>query len=139
MKKTLYNVLVCALVGATMTSCAVFKNYKREKVVGEIRTDGIYGDAQSGDSLGLGDLSWRELFTDPTLQRLIEKALAQNTDVRNTDLQIQQVEYSLKASRLAFIPSISFSANGSISKTYDPYDRADLRDAFARNTKTYGA
>lgn len=139
MKKTLYNVLVCALVGVTMTSCAVFKNYKREKVVGEVRTDGIYGDAQSGDSLGLGDLSWRELFTDPTLQTLIEKALAQNTDVRNTDLQIQQVEYSLKASRLAFIPSISFSANGAISKTYDPYNRNSLRDAFAGNTKTYGA
>ena len=139
MKKTLYNVLVCALVGATMTSCAVFKNYKREKVVGEIRTDGIYGDAQSGDSLGLGDLSWRELFTDPTLQTLIEKALAQNTDVRNTDLQIQQVEYAMKASRLAFIPSITFSANGSISKTYDPYNRNSLRGNFDGNTKTYGA
>ena len=139
MKKTLYNVFVCALMGATMTSCAVFKNYHREKVVGDVQTDGIYGDAQSGDSLGLGDLSWRELFTDPTLQALIEKALAQNTDVRNTDLQIQQVEYALKASKLAFVPSISFSANGSISKTYDPYDRNSLRDAFAGNTKTYGA
>jgi len=139
MKKTLYNVLVCVLVGAAMTSCAVFKSYDRDKVVGEVRTDGIYGNAQSGDSLGLGDLSWRELFTDPTLQTLIEKALAQNTDVRNTDLQIQQVEYALKASRLAFIPSITFSANGSISKTYDPYNRNSLRENFDGNTKTYGA
>lgn len=139
MKKTLYNVLVCVLVGAAMTSCAVFKSYDRDKVVGEVRTDGIYGNAQSGDSLGLGDLSWRELFTDPTLQTLIEKALAQNTDVRNTDLQIQQVEYALKASRLAFIPSITFSANGSISKTYDPYNRNSLRGNFDDNTKTYGA
>lgn len=139
MKKTLYNVLVCVLVGAAMTSCAVFKSYDRDKVVGEVRTDGIYGNAQSGDSLGLGDLSWRELFTDPTLQTLIEKALAQNTDVRNTDLQIQQVEYALKASRLAFIPSITFSANGSISKTYDPYNRNSLRGNFDGNTKTYGA
>lgn len=139
MKKTLYNVIVCALLGSAMTSCAVFKNYHREKVVGEVQTDGIYGDAQSGDSLGLGDLSWRELFTDPTLQTLIEKALAQNTDVRNTDLQIQQVQYALKASKLAFIPSISFSANGAISKTYDPYNRDEYRYAFDDNTKTYGA
>lgn len=139
MKKTLYNVIVCALLGSAMTSCAVFKNYNREKVVGEVQTDGIYGDAQSGDSLGLGDLSWRELFTDPTLQTLIEKALVQNTDVRNTDLQIQQVQYALKASKLAFIPSISFSANGAISKTYDPYNRSEYRDAIAENTKTYGA
>lgn len=139
MKKTLYNVIVCALAGLTMTSCAVFKNYHREKVVGEVQTDGIYGDAQSGDSLGLGDLSWRELFTDPTLQTLIEKALAQNTDVRNTDLQIQEVQYALKASKMAFIPSISFSANGSITKAYDPYNRAEYRDAFTDNTKIYGA
>ncbi len=139
MKKTLYIVIVCALLGSAMTSCAVFKNYNREKVVGEVQTDGIYGDAQSGDSLGLGDLSWRELFTDPTLQTLIEKALAQNTDVRNTDLQIQEVQYALKASKMAFIPSISFSANGSITKAYDPYNRAEYRDAFTDNTKIYGA
>ena len=139
MKRILYNVIVCALLGLTMTSCAVFKNYNREKVVGEVQTDGIYGDAQSGDSLGLGDLSWRELFTDPTLQTLIEKALAQNTDLRNTDLQIQEVQYALKASKMAFIPSISFSANGSITKAYDPYNRAEYRDAFTDNTKIYGA
>jgi len=139
MKRILYNVIVCALLGLTMTSCAVFKNYHREKVVGEVQTDGIYGDAQSGDSLGLGDLSWRELFTDPTLQTLIEKALAQNTDLRNTDLQIQEVQYALKASKMAFIPSISFSANGSITKAYDPYNRAEYRDAFTDNTKIYGA
>ena len=139
MKKTLYNVIVCALLGSAMTSCAVFKNYHREKVVGEVQTDGIYGDAQSGDSLGLGDLSWRELFTDPTLQTLIEKALAQNTDVRNTDLQIQEVQYALKASKMAFIPSITFSANGSITKAYDPYNRAEYRNTFTDNTKIYGA
>ena len=139
MKKTLYNVIACALIGAAMTSCAVFRNYDREKVAGEVSTAEIYGDALSGDSLGLGDLSWRELFTDPTLQALIEKALRQNVNMRNTDLQIQEVEYALKASRLAFVPSITFSANGAINKVYDPYDRNSLRGAFDGNTKTYGA
>lgn len=117
-----------------LTSCGVLKTYERPA---DIRTDGIYGDAQSGDSLGFGDLKWRELFTDPTLQALIEKALAQNTNILNTDLQLQEVEYALKASKLAFAPSIYFTPSGTISKLYDPYGRDQYSAMTSGNSKTY--
>ncbi|MDE6634641.1 MAG: TolC family protein, partial [Bacteroidaceae bacterium] len=52
-----------------LTSCGVYKNYERPN---DIKVDGIYGSAQSGDSLGFGDLNWRTVFTDPKLQALIE-------------------------------------------------------------------
>ena len=118
------NIIILSLAALTLTGCGVTKTYNREKVAQPIETENLYGDAQSGDSLGLGDLKWRELFTDPTLQALIERVLAQNTDMKNADLSIQQVEYALKAAKLAFAPSISLSANGSVSKMWDPYDRA---------------
>ena len=118
------NIIILSLAALTLTGCGVTKTYNREKVAQPIETENLYGDAQSGDSLGLGDLKWRELFTDPTLQALIERVLAQNTNMKNADLSIQQVEYALKAAKLAFAPSIALTANGSVSKMWDPYDRA---------------
>lgn len=126
--------IIIALAAASLSSCGVLKNYERPA---DIHTDGIYGDAQSGDSLGMGDLKWREIFTDPTLQALIEKALSQNTNMQNTDLQLQEVQYALKASKLAFIPSIYFSPNGNVSKLWDPSGRDQYSVMTSGNNKTY--
>ena len=117
-----------------LSSCGVLKNYERPTDIQE----GIYGDVESGDSLGLGDPKWRELFTDQTLQTLIDKALTQNTNIINTDLQLQEVEYALKASKLAFVPSIYFNPSGTITKLYDPYNRAKYSAMTDGNSKTYG-
>lgn len=121
----------CMLV----SSCGVYKNYERPT---DIVTDGIYGRALSGDSLGLGDLSWRQVFTDPLLQALIEKGLAQNADIRQADLRIQEAENNLKAAKLAFFPSIAFAPQGTISGVWDPQDRAQYQNIFGGGAnKTY--
>jgi len=123
-----------ALTALIMSSCGVLKDYERPN---DITTDGIYGNALSGDSLGLGDLKWKEIFTDPQLQNLIEKALRQNTNMQNTDLQIQEVEYALKASKIAFAPSIYFNPNGAITKLWDPKSRDQYSAMTSGNSKTY--
>lgn len=117
------NIIILTLAALSLTGCGVMKSYNRDKVAQPIEIEDIYGDAQSGDSLGMGDMKWRELFTDPTLQTLIEKVLAQNTNIKNADLALQQVEHALKAAKWAFAPSIALTANGNISKMWDPYER----------------
>ena len=97
------NILKAALAAALLSSCSLFKNYERPA---DINTDGIYGDAQSGGEQGLGDIRWREIFTDPQLQALIEKGLANNTDMKNADLKIQEVQYALQCAKLAYFPNI---------------------------------
>lgn len=118
------NIIILCLAALSLTGCGVLKSYNREKVTQPVDMETLYGDALSGDSLGLGDLKWRELFTDPTLQELIERVLTQNTNIKNADLTVQQVNYALKAAKWAYVPSISLSGNGSISKMWDPYERA---------------
>lgn len=118
-KASLWGGLVGALL---LSSCSLFKNYERPA---DINTDGIYGDAQSAGEQSLGDIQWREFFTDPQLQALIEKGLTNNTDMKNADLKIQEVQYALKCAKLAYFPNIYFNPSGTISKTWDPYDRND--------------
>ena len=118
------------LVGAMLlSSCQLYKNYERPS---DIITDGIYGDMQTAGDNSLGDLGWRDIFTDPKLQALIEKGISQNTDMKNADLRIKEADYALKCAKLAYIPSFYFKPSGTVSKTWDPWDRNDYAAA-----KTY--
>ncbi len=112
-----------------MSSCQLYKNYERPS---DIITDGIYGDMQTAGDNSLGDLGWRDIFTDPKLQALIEKGIRQNTDMKNADLRIKEADYALKCAKLAYIPSFYFKPSGTVSKTWDPWDRNDYAAA-----KTY--
>ena len=115
-------IISIAMTTLLLSSCGLFKNYERPA---DINTDGIYGNAQSGGEQSLGDISWREIFTDPQLQALIEKGLTNNTDMKNADLKIQEVQYALKCAKLAYFPNIYFNPSGTINKPWDPYGRND--------------
>lgn len=96
-----------------VTSCGVYRNYDRPS---DLQTDGLYGNAQVGNSeQSLGAKAWREFFTDPQLQSLIERGLAQSVSTRQLDLQIQEAQEYLKCSKLAYIPSLAIAPQGQLS------------------------
>jgi NodT family efflux transporter outer membrane factor (OMF) lipoprotein len=110
MKKQLF---ILAIAATSLTSCGVMRNYERPT---DIRTDGLYGSAQVGNSeQGLGAKAWREFFTDPQLQALIERGLSQNLSMRQLDLQIQEAQEYLRCSKLAYIPSLAIAPQGQLS------------------------
>lgn len=110
MKKIVFTLATTAL----LSSCGIYSNYERPA---DIKTDGLYGATveESADSAGLAALPWRSLFTDPTLQSLIEKGLQNNTDMRTAALSIEEAEASLKAAKLSFFPSFAFAPQGGFS------------------------
>ncbi len=129
------KIITLAALTFTLSSCGLFKNYERPK---DVSANGIYGPYQSGDSLGMGDLSWRQVFTDPQLQQLIEKTLVQNSNMRQADLRIQEAQNNLKAAKWAFLPSLALSPQGTISGIWDPQNRAAYKGVMGGGaTKTY--
>ncbi|MBF1398696.1 MAG: efflux transporter outer membrane subunit [Prevotella histicola] len=115
MKKT--NIIIIAFAALSLTGCkSLYGNYERP----DVKTSGIVRDpvddkAALAGSSDFGNLPWRSVFTDPQLQTLIEKALENNPDLLNAALNIDIAEQQLRASKLAFLPSIVFAPNGSIS------------------------
>ena len=96
-----------------LSSCSLYKKYEAHETV---PTD-IMGDVvQSDDSISLGTLGWRQLFTDPLLQKLIEKALQNNTDVRQAQLTVEQAQNDLKSAQLGWLPILSFEPSGSLTR-----------------------
>lgn len=107
MKKIILFSLVLSLA-----SCGIWRPYTRP----EVTTDGLYRSAAAdGDTVSVGNLSWREVFTDPDLQELIDEALRSNTDLRSAALRVEEAEATLRTARLAFLPSFNLAPQGGVS------------------------
>ena len=103
---------------ALLSSCGIYGKYERP----EVNTTGLVRDVTSNtdtlavtDTTSFGNLPWRSVFTDPQLQALIEQGLAHNTDLLNAALNVKMVEAQLSVAKLAFVPSFTFSPQGTIS------------------------
>ncbi len=103
-----------------LSSCGLYNKYERPD---DINTKGLIRDlVNDSDTLQInsdenfGNLPWREVFTDPQLQGLIETALENNTDLRNAALNVKMMQTALTVSKLAFLPSIAVAPQGTISQ-----------------------
>ena len=112
------NVILLAAAALSVSSCGIYNKYERP----EVNTTGIVRDSASvtdtlavTDTTSFGNLPWRSVFTDPKLQTLIDSALANNTNLLNAALNVKMVEAQLTAAKLAFVPSFTFSPQGTIS------------------------
>ena len=103
--------IIIILAAAAFAGCGIYKPYTRP----EVKTDGLYGAAETSDTTTLGDMSWQEMFTDPQLQALIDLALTNNTDLQSAQWRVKEAEATLKSARLAYLPSFNFAPQGSIS------------------------
>ena len=124
MKKLIILYCISAWVG--LGACSVYKSYERPDMP---VVDSLYRQAAatSADTTSIASLSWRELFTDPKLQAMIETGLQNNTDLNIARLKVTEAEATLMTSRLAYLPSISFEPSGTLrsvdgnamTKSYD--------------------
>lgn len=118
-----------AIGSLIMVSCGLYNKYDRP----DVNTTGIIRDPVSlTDTLAatseesFGNLPWRQLFTDPQLQTLIQQGLDNNPDLLNAALNVKMVNEALKIARLAFLPSVALTPQGTLasfdgaaaSKTY---------------------
>ena len=116
MKRIVYLTLTATLC---LSSCGIYNKYERPE---NVNTKGLYRDTAtvngtlaSSDTTTLGSTPWREVFTDPCLQALIDSALANNTDLRSAALSVEQAKAMLTSARLAYLPSFTFSPTGTLS------------------------
>ena len=121
--KRLSNIFIAAAIGFMLTGCGLYNKYENKveapaEVFGQV--------AGSASDTSLSQMSWREFFTDPQLQQLIEQVLANNTDLNAARIAVEKSEASLKMAKLAYLPSLYFAPQGTLasfdksafSKTY---------------------
>ena len=135
------------ICGMMMSGCGIYGTYERPE---GLPVDSLFRDVRQDtaatDTMSLGTMPWRQLFQDAHLQRLIECGLEKNTDLLVALLRVDQAKAQLKAAKLAFLPSLSLSPQGTLTsvdgnkptKTYElPVEASWEIDIFGslRNAK----
>ena len=111
------NIIILGLATLSLTGCkSLYGTYKRP----EVKTDGLVRDPINDQTTleganDFGQLPWRDVFTDPNLQAIIEKTLTNNPDLLNAALNIDIAEQQLGAAKLAFLPSLALAPQGTIT------------------------
>jgi NodT family efflux transporter outer membrane factor (OMF) lipoprotein len=106
--------IALALVAALLAGCTVGPNYKRPQVVvpASFRSPAPLPESQA-DSLA--DLKWFEVFHDEKLQELVRVALAQNYDLLDAVVRVQEARANLGIAHSNQLPQAG--ASGALEVT----------------------
>lgn len=116
MRKITCITIICINM-VLLSSCHIYRNYQRPD---NLPTDSLFRDMDNpsvSDSLSLGDLPWQEVFQDTLLQHYIRYGLEHNTDMQTALLRVDQAKAQLTAAKLAFLPSLTLSPQGTLTST----------------------
>ncbi|WP_169309305.1 efflux transporter outer membrane subunit [Desulforhopalus sp. IMCC35007] len=121
MKKQIQKCFLGALLLA-VSGCSMIPAYQSPELpvastLGDRYLRELPQAAGSGQTRDVSELGWAEVFTDPVLQDLIETALANNRDLRETALNVEayQAQYRIQKSKL--LPTVSGEGDGSKLRT----------------------
>ena len=109
----IFHILIalCLLFSA----CNIYKKYTPQSSV----PSDLYGTSDEISQLSsepsMAEMSWREFFTDPLLQQLIDSAIVHNTDIQSARLAVEKAQAALLAAKLGYLPSLTFAPSGSVS------------------------
>ena len=109
------SIIAFAVVGFMLTGCGIYNKYEQNTPT----PADVFGSDENvkvaNTETTIAQMSWREFFTDPLLQQLIEQVLANNTDLNSARIAVEKSEASLKAAKMAYLPSLAFAPQGTIS------------------------
>jgi outer membrane protein, multidrug efflux system len=103
------------LAAAALSACTLMPHYQRPQSPVPDRWPADAGDAAaaaSGASVFADQIGWRDFFTDPRLQRLVEIALENNRNLRIAVLNVSASEAQFRIQRGNLFPAISASGSG---------------------------
>lgn len=112
--KYIKNVAVASLALTMLSGCHIYKKFEMPQD-NVLQQEYVSARDSQADSTAFGNLSWREVFTDPVLADLIQRALDNNTDLANAKLNVDIAHANMRGARMSYLPSLSLSAQGGAS------------------------
>ena len=110
------NIIIILTASLTFTSCGLYNKYEQKSEVPANAFGSSQDILKSANDTSLAQMSWREFFTDPLLQQLIEQVLENNTDLYSARIAVEKSEAALKMAKMAYLPSLYLSPQGTLAK-----------------------
>jgi multidrug efflux system outer membrane protein len=106
--KRLAPALTFALAAAgALGGCAVGPNYKRPVLPAP---ENFYGSSRPASDASFADTRWWDVFADPVLRSLIEKALRNGYDVRLAAARVEEARARYGIAGSLYYPDLGYSA-----------------------------
>ena len=113
------DIIAAAAVSLMLTGCGLYNKYEQNASAPSDVFGTDEGIKAANGETTIAQMSWREFFTDPLLQQLIEQVLANNTDLNSARIAVEKSEAALKAAKMAYLPSLFFAPQGTLAKFDD--------------------
>jgi NodT family efflux transporter outer membrane factor (OMF) lipoprotein len=106
-----------AIASALLLSANGCNLYKKFEMPTDDALKSEYVEARDSqpDSTAFGNLQWQEVFTDPALVDLINRALENNVNLENAKLNIDIAHANMRGARMSYFPSLAFTPTGGAS------------------------
>ncbi|WP_443945633.1 efflux transporter outer membrane subunit [Pedobacter sp. AW1-32] len=101
MKFTYKHSIFIGVAILSLSAC-VTQKYTRP----QLTKDELYRGQNTTDTTTMADLPWKSLFSDTTLQTLIQQGINQNLDLKQAIERIKIADATLRQSKAAFLPSL---------------------------------
>lgn len=106
----LYRVLAPLCAATLLAACSMVPPYERPPLAVADRFPTTTPDTAAGPAAA--DLEWRQVFTDPRQQALIELALQNNRDLRLAALNVEQAQARWQIQHASLWPTVNAGIGG---------------------------
>jgi multidrug efflux system outer membrane protein len=114
MNKELNRYIIAILLMA-LSACSVSKDIA--KPVADLPDH--FRNEMMSDSAGIADISWKDFFTDPSLQKLIDSAIVKNFDMQVALKNIEAAQLVVGQTKYAYLPGITLQTGVTINRPSD--------------------
>lgn len=116
MKKYTTKIVMVTLLITTILSCKVSKDIETPK---DAFPENFRNTSVSKDTASIGDLEWKNFFTEKDIVQLIDSAVARNYDLQIATKNIEIAQYRFTQSKWGNVPQANLFVNASTSNPSD--------------------
>jgi len=112
MKKYITKIVLVNILIITFISCTVSKDIETPK---DAFPEQFRNTAVSNDTTSIGDLEWKNFFTEKDIVQLIDSAVTRNNDLQIATKNIEIAQYQFTQSKWNNVPQADLFVNASIN------------------------
>lgn len=116
MKKYITKIVITSMLIITFISCKVSKDIETPK---DAFPENFRNASVSKDTASIGDLQWKNFFTEKDIIQLIDSAVARNNDLQIATKNIEIAQYRFTQSKWGNVPQANLFVNANTSNPSD--------------------
>jgi multidrug efflux system outer membrane protein len=129
-----YGYILIVFLLLAVASCRTGKNYQRPAV---LLPESLNQTSAAPDTNSIGDIAWRNFFTDPVLQQIIDSGISRNYDLQYALRNISIAQSQVKQASWLWYPQVTAAIGGQYNRYSDNGPAGIKNGALSNNSSDF--